>query len=80
MWMMSVPIATCTVTGICRRQAAAATLICANGGCDATRNLPTDCPRPSPAADTLVDRAIQLRAGFLGHAERAGAERRVDIL
>ena len=78
--MMSVPMATWTVTGTCRRAAAASTLARANCGCFAARNRPTACPRPRPARDAVVDRAVQQAAGLLGHAEAAGTERFVDVL
>ena len=79
MWMMSVPIATCTVTGICSRHAVAATLICANGGLTRVEILPDRLAEPESRGHAVVDRAIQLRAGLLRHAERARAERRVDV-
>src|SRR4051812_32035259 len=50
MWMMSVPIAMCTVTGICSRAAAASTLCLAYCGSFAARNRVTDWPMPRPAA------------------------------
>ena len=44
------------------------------------RKRATACPMPEPAADAVVDRAVQQAAGFVGHAERARAERLVDVL
>ena len=81
MWMMSVPMPTCTVTGMlepCGRREQAEIARC--GGDVCRSHAPTAWPMPSPRADAFVDGGVQLRPGFLRHAEAAGPERFVDVL
>ena len=81
MWMMSVPMATWTVTGMpeprggrerCSGARTAAVV--------RARNLPTDWPMPRPRLDAVVDRAVQQPPGFVRHAEAARTERFVHVL
>ena len=81
MWMMSVPIATCTVTGNLSRAAAATTLECACGGLRRPRGTaPTAWPIPRPLATPSLIAPIQQPARLFRHAEAPGAERFVDVL
>jgi hypothetical protein len=72
MWMMSVPIATCAVTGIyadLRKR-----------GLGGIEELADRLTEPEAGRHAVVDRAIQLRPGLLRHPERAGPQRGINVL
>ena len=78
--MMSVPIATWTVTGMPSRPAVASE---ADAGVRRSRRdqvLGDRLAEAEPLADAGVDGAVQDRPGLLGHAEAPGTERGVDVL
>ncbi len=79
--MMSVPMATCTVTGMFSRAAAASTLSGANGGFALTERQsrpPARCP--CPRATPAVIASLSSLPGLFGHAEAPGPERLVHVL
>ena len=77
--MMSVPMATWTVTGMSSRAQAHSRLTGAHGGLRALEMGDDGLPEAHAAADAGGDGVVQLASGFLGHAELAGAERGVDV-
>ena len=77
---MSVPMATCTVTGIPRRPAAASRLDSRELRAALVQIARHRLADAEPLRHAVVDGAVQEPAGFVGHPERAGAERLVDVL
>jgi hypothetical protein len=77
--MMSVPMPTCTVTGILRRAAAQNTLSDANRGDALARMRTHGLPKPQLCSRATADRRVQLRASLVRHAELSGAEHRVHL-
>ncbi len=72
MWMMSVPIATCAVSGMPSRADAHAMLARANGGCAAERYAATDCPSPMPRETPSVMAPLSSRPVSSAMPKRPG--------